>query len=107
MPEIDLAPDHAPEAEQEFALVADQESIDVPPLVTDVGLAESDMFGAVEGVGAELTVPPPQAESTEANIETSSKVFACDIIRNPYPLNRALSNRCTVLIGQNNDLNQH
>jgi hypothetical protein len=80
LPDIALGPDHAPEAAQEAALVADQVSIEVPPLVTDVGLAASDTAGvAGEDVGAELTVPPPQAASTKASTGTSSNVFLSNI----------------------------
>jgi len=47
LPELALAPDHAPEATQEVAFVEDQLSIEEPPLVTDVGFAASDTAGAV------------------------------------------------------------
>lgn len=81
LPDIALAPDHAPEAVQEFAFAEDQVSIEVPPLVTVVGLAESDTVGAVGAVGARavLTVPPPQAASTEASTGTRSKIFLRNI----------------------------
>jgi len=45
LPEVALAPDHPPEAEQEAAFVEDQVSIEDPPLVTDVGSAPSDTLG--------------------------------------------------------------
>ena len=80
LPEVALVPVHPPEAVQEVALVEDQVSIEFPPLVTDVGIAESDTAGVVgAGAEAELAVPPPQAESTEASTGTSSKLFARNI----------------------------
>jgi len=48
-PEIDLVPDHAPEAVQEVALVEDQERVEPDPEVTEVGLAVMETVGA--GVG--------------------------------------------------------
>jgi hypothetical protein len=41
-----LAPDQAPEAVQEVALVADQVSVELLPLVTVLGLAARLMVGA-------------------------------------------------------------
>jgi len=86
LPEVALVPVHPPEAVQEVALVEDQVSIEDPPLATDVGIAESDTAGVVGVVGvvaagaeAELAVPPPQAESTEASTGTSSMAFARNI----------------------------
>ena len=79
LPEIALVPVHPPEAVQEVTLVEDQVSIEVPPLVTDVGFAASDKVGVVAGAEAELAVPPPQAESTEAITGTSSMAFARNI----------------------------
>jgi len=55
LPELALAPDHAPEATQEVAFVEDQLSIEEPPLVTDVGFAASDTLGAVVPVPSTLT----------------------------------------------------
>ena len=40
-----MVPDHAPEAEQDVAFVEDQLSIEIPPLVTDVGFAANDTVG--------------------------------------------------------------
>jgi len=40
-----LAPDHAPEAVQEVALVADQVSVELLPLATVLGLATRLMVG--------------------------------------------------------------
>jgi hypothetical protein len=45
VPEVALAPDHAPEAMQEVALVEDQVSAEDCPLAIAVGLAASDMVG--------------------------------------------------------------
>jgi hypothetical protein len=45
-PLVALAPDHAPEAVQEDALVEDQVSVELPPLATLVGLALSEAVGA-------------------------------------------------------------
>jgi len=46
LPEVALAPDHAPEATQEVAFVEDQMSCEEAPLVTSVGIAASDTVGA-------------------------------------------------------------
>ena len=56
MPKVALAPDHAPEAEQEVAFVEDQVSVEDPPLVTDVGLAASDTVGSGGGGVTTVTV---------------------------------------------------
>jgi len=45
LPEVALVPDHAPEAEQDVAFVEDQVSIELPPLVTEVGFAANDTAG--------------------------------------------------------------
>ena len=45
VPLLALVPDHAPVAEQDVALVAFQLMVDVPPLATLVGNAESDTDG--------------------------------------------------------------
>jgi hypothetical protein len=79
LPEVALVPDQPPEAVQEVTLVEDQVSIEFPPLVTDVGIAASETVGVVAGAEAELAVPPPQAESTEASTGTSSMAFARNI----------------------------
>jgi len=73
LPEVALAPDQAPEAVQEVALVVDQVSIDDPPLAIDVGFAASDTVGTGEGGGAELSVPPPQAATVSATIRLAIK----------------------------------
>jgi hypothetical protein len=53
-PPVALEPDHAPEAAQEVALVVDQVSVVVPPLVTVLGLAES--FTVAVGRAVTVTV---------------------------------------------------
>jgi len=56
LPEVALAPDHAPEAEQEVAFVDDQMSVEAPPLATDVRFAASDTVGTGGGGGVPDTV---------------------------------------------------
>ena len=51
-PEVDLVPDHAPDAVQAVALAEDHERVEADPDVTEVGLAE------METVGAGVVVPP-------------------------------------------------
>jgi hypothetical protein len=54
-------PDQAPEAVQEVALVADQASVELLPLVTVVGLAVKVTFGAgevTETVADCVALPP-------------------------------------------------
>jgi hypothetical protein len=69
-PEVAFAPDQAPDAEQEAALVDDHVSVEVPPGDTDVGEALSVTAGA--GVGGAGTAPsspdppPPQLEISSA-----------------------------------------
>jgi hypothetical protein len=61
VPEVALAPDQSPEAEQEVALVEDQVSVEDPPLVTVVGFAVSETVGdAAETVTVAdaLALPP-------------------------------------------------
>ena len=82
LPDVALVPDHAPEAVQEVALVEDQVSIELAPLVTDVGFAASDTAGTSGDVPPWplcWTLPPPQAVNARANIGTSSNVLARDI----------------------------
>ena len=63
VPEVALAPDQAPEAEQEVALVDDQVSVESEPTTTDVGLAEKFTLGAgTVGVGVEPPPPPPHED---------------------------------------------
>jgi hypothetical protein len=45
LPEVALAPDHAPEAEQDVTFAEDQVSVEDPPFPTDVGNAVSDTVG--------------------------------------------------------------
>jgi hypothetical protein len=47
-PVTGMLPDQAPEAEQEVALVADQVNVELPPLVTVLGLAVNVTVGAGE-----------------------------------------------------------
>jgi hypothetical protein len=61
LPEVALAPDQAPEAEQEVAFVEDQVSVEDPPLATDVGFAASDTVIPGGGSESELSSLPPQA----------------------------------------------
>lgn len=60
-PEVDLAPDQAPDAVQEVALAADQVTVDVPPLATVLGLAARLTVGAAavtETVADWVALPP-------------------------------------------------
>ena len=57
-PEVPLAPDQAPEAEQEVALVDDQVNVESEPISTEVGSAEKLTLGAGT-VGVEPPPPPP------------------------------------------------
>lgn len=72
-PDVALSPDHAPEAAHELALVDDQVSIDVPPLVTVVGLAPSDTVGTAGGGDPTTTtvtdcvMAPPLPEHVKEN----------------------------------------
>ena len=45
-PLMDLLPDHAPEAVQEVALVADQVKVELLPLITELGFALRLIVGA-------------------------------------------------------------
>lgn len=72
-PAVVLLPDHAPEAAHELALVDDQVSVDMPPLVTVVGLALSVTAGAAGGGDPTTTtvtdcvVGPPRPEHVKEN----------------------------------------
>jgi hypothetical protein len=61
VPELGSAPDHAPEAVQDVALVDDQVSVEKVPLVTDDGFAEIDTVGAggVTVTWADAVALPP------------------------------------------------
>ena len=64
---------HAPEEVQDVASVEDQVSVEVPPLVTDVGFAASDAVGTGGGGGVpdtvtvtdELALPPEPVQERE------------------------------------------
>ena len=64
VPEVALAPDQAPDAEQEVAFVDDQVSVESEPIITEVGSAEKLTLGAgTDGfVGVEPPPPPPPHE---------------------------------------------
>jgi len=82
VPEVALAPAQPLDAVQDVAFVEDQVSVEDAPFATVAGLATRDTVGAVDAADpgvAELAVPPPQAESTEAITGTSSKLFARNI----------------------------
>jgi hypothetical protein len=82
LPEIALAPDQPPAAEQEVALVADQVSVEDPPLATDVGFAARDTAGAGGGAVAPAgsgVAGPPQAASARESSGARSNVFVRDI----------------------------
>jgi hypothetical protein len=74
-PLVALAPDHAPDAAQEVASVADHVSVDVPPAAIDAGLAvkvvTGDAGGATGGV----------------NVATSAVACADVVPPNPTQLN--------------------
>ncbi len=81
LPEVPLAPDHAPEAEQEVAFVEDQVSVEDPPLVTDVGFAARDTVGADGGVPPPDSgeFAPPQAASARESKGARSNAFVRNI----------------------------
>ncbi len=56
-----LAPDQAPDAVQDVALVADQLKVELPPLATVLGLAEKVMVGTgcVTDTVADCAALPP------------------------------------------------
>jgi hypothetical protein len=59
VPPVATAPDHAPEAVQAVALLEDQVNVELPPLVTLLGLVLSDTLGGVADV---VTVADCDAE---------------------------------------------
>jgi hypothetical protein len=82
LPEIALAPDQAPEAEQELAFAADQVSVEDPPLATDVGLAARDTVGAGGGGVAAPdsgVFAPPHAASARESRGARSNAFVGNI----------------------------
>ena len=57
-----LVPDQAPEAVQAVAFLAAQESVEAEPLVTVLGVADSDTMGAAEPTETVTdcaALPPP------------------------------------------------
>jgi len=74
VPEVALAPDQAPDAEQEVAFVDDQVSVESEPIITEVGSAEKLTLGAgtVGVVGVEPPPPPPPPHEEIARRITSS-----------------------------------
>jgi len=94
LPEIALLPDHAPEAEQELAFVADQASVEDSPPATEAGLAASDTIGD-GGAGVDPAQlagsgpAPPQAAIARASRGASSdaRIRKMGI---PIPLNDAM-----------------
>tara|TARA_B100001939_G_C16870016_1_gene585952 strand:- start:100 stop:465 length:366 start_codon:yes stop_codon:yes gene_type:complete len=68
-PDVALAPDQAPDAEQEVALVDDQVSVESEPISTEVGSAEKLILGAgtVGVVGVEPPPPPPPPHEEMTN----------------------------------------
>jgi hypothetical protein len=79
LPEVAVAPDHAPEAEQEVASVEDQVSIEEPLLATDAGFAASDTVGGdvapPEPANVTGSPVPPQAAIARASRGTSGNVL--------------------------------
>ena len=74
VPEVALAPDQAPDAEQEVALVDDQVSVDSEPMITEVGLAEKFTVGAgTVGAGVEPPPPPPPHEDIRSRAKNVIK----------------------------------
>ncbi len=89
LPPVDCAPLHAPDAVQVVALVEDQVSVEVPPVVTLVGLALSETVGAEAGGVVEGGVdaggvledppefpPPPQAASSRPALSAAAATIA-------------------------------
>jgi hypothetical protein len=77
LPDLALAPDHAPEAVQEVAFVADQVSIEDPPPGTDVGFAAITTATPPAAVGpaASCCSTAPQAANARATRGKSPNVF--------------------------------
>jgi hypothetical protein len=81
VPDAGAVPDQPPVAVQEAASVEDQVSVEVPPLATDVGFAESDTVGKetpapdpapVLGSGV---ISVPQPATATASAATTNSVF--------------------------------
>ncbi len=83
-PEVPLAPDQAPDAEQEFALDDDQVSVESEPTTTEVGLAEKFTVGAGTG-GVEPPPPPPppheDMRSKAKNVKRNLNLYTKKICR--------------------------
>ena len=66
-PLVPLVPDQDPDAVQEVAFVADQVSVELPPLATVLGLADKVTTGAggvTETVADWLALPPPPEQAS-------------------------------------------
>jgi hypothetical protein len=85
LPPVDCAPLHPPDAVHAVALVEDQVSVEVPPVVTLVGLALNDTVGADAGGVDEGGVledppefpPPPQALSSRPALSAAAAATEC------------------------------
>ena len=78
MPHVPLAPDHAPEAAQDVALVDDQVSTEDSPLLIAVGLAASDTVG--NGDDTTSTVGPTgdlPLQAATASVTTRLAIRYC------------------------------
>jgi hypothetical protein len=67
-PVVALAPDHAPEAAHEVALVEDQLNVDAPPLATVLGLTVKLTVGAgalTDTVTVCVALPPVPVQVIE------------------------------------------
>ena len=80
LPEVAMAPVHAPEAEQLVVFFEDHEITDDPPIVTDVGFATTvtvTLNPGVRGVSFCVTGSPPlQEANARATTGTINKAFA-------------------------------
>jgi hypothetical protein len=77
VPLVALLPFQPFEAVQPVVPIVDQVSVDVPPAVTDVGLAEMEMEGAggdCTATGAEAEVVPPAPVQLRSNEEFAESV---------------------------------
>jgi len=70
LPEVALAPDHAPEAVHESASADDQARVEEPPLTTEAGFAVSDTVGtgAVTVTLADALAVPPGPVQTRVKV---------------------------------------
>jgi len=76
LPEVPLAPDHAPVAEHDVALVELHVSVEAAPFATEAGLAPRDTVAAA----GDSSLAPPHAASMSP--ETSSRALAFKIAPN-------------------------